>query len=90
VHLAVCAELDIVAVLAELNQLDVSQPAFERLLSAFTRAALEHFDFEERHVWPRLRSALTAKAAGELADRILVARQAVPVRPFPRESASSS
>ena len=87
---AVCAELDIVAVLAELNQLDVSQPAFERLLSAFTRAALEHFDFEERHVWPRLRSALTAKAAGELADRILVARQAVPVRPFPRESASSS
>jgi len=41
-------------------------------------------------VWPRLRSALTAKAAGELADRILVARQAVPVRPFPRESASSS
>ena len=85
-----CAELDIVAVLAELNQLDVSQPAFERLLSAFTRAALEHFDFEERHVWPRLRSALTAKAAGELADRILVARQAVPVRPFPRESASSS
>jgi len=87
---AVCAELDIVALLAELNQLDVSQPAFERLLSAFTRAALEHFDFEERHVWPRLRSALTAKAAGELADRILVARQAVPVRPFPRESASSS
>ena len=87
---AVCAELEIVALLAELNQLDVSQPAFERLLSAFTRAALEHFDFEERHVWPRLRSALTAKAAGELADRILVARQAVPVRPFPRESASSS
>ena len=87
---AVCAELEIVALLAELNQLDVSQPAFERLLSAFTRAAIAHFDFEERQVWPRLRAALTAKAADELADRILAARQAVPVLPFPRASASSS
>jgi Hemerythrin HHE cation binding domain len=86
----ICAELDIVALLAELNQLDVSRPGFEKLLSAFTRAAREHFDFEERQVWPRLRSALTAKATGELAGRILAARQAVPTPPFPRESASSS
>ena len=64
---AICAELEIVALLAELDQLDVSQPEFEKLLSAFTQAAREHFDFEERHVWPRLRSALTAKAADELA-----------------------
>ena len=78
------------ALLAELNQLDVSRPGFEKLLSAFTRAAREHFDFEERQVWPRLRSALTAKATGELAGRILAARQAVPGPPFPRESASSS
>jgi hemerythrin-like domain-containing protein len=92
---AVCAELEIVALLAELNQLDVSQPEFEKLLSAFTRAAREHFDFEERQVWPRLRAAFTsgalpAKAADELAGRILAARQAVPVPPFPRASASSS
>jgi len=86
----ICAELDIVALLAELDQLDVSRPGFEKLLSAFTRAAREHFDFEERQAWPRLRSALTAKAAGELAGRILAARQAVPAPPFPRESASSS
>ena len=75
---------------AELDQLDSSQPEFERLLSAFTQAAREHFDFEERQVWPRLRSALTDKAAGELGHRILQARQAVPAPPFPRESASSS
>jgi hemerythrin-like domain-containing protein len=83
------------ALLAELDQLDSCQPEFERLLSAFTQAAREHFDFEERQVWPRLRAALnsgalTAKAADELGHRILQARQAVPVPPFPRESASSS
>jgi Hemerythrin HHE cation binding domain len=77
---AVCAELEIVSLLAELDQLDVSQPGFERVLTAFTRAAREHFDFEERHVWPRLRSALTAKAADELGRRVLLARQAVPER----------
>jgi hypothetical protein len=92
---AVCAELEIMALLAELDQLDSCQPEFERLLSAFTQAAREHFDFEERQVWPRLRAALnsgalTAKAADELGHRILQARQAVPVPPFPRESASSS
>jgi Hemerythrin HHE cation binding domain len=82
---AVCAELEIVSLLAELDQLDVSQPGFERVLAAFTRAAREHFDFEERHVWPRLRAAivtgaLTAKAADELGRRVLLARQAVPER----------
>jgi hypothetical protein len=77
---AVCAELAIVSLLAELDELDVSQPEFERVLSAFTRAAREHFDFEERYVWPRLRSALTAKAADELGRRVLLARQAVPER----------
>ena len=82
---AVCAELEMVALLAELDQLDVSQPQFERVLSAFTRAAREHFDFEERYVWPRLRAAitsgaLTAKAADELGRRVLLARQAVPER----------
>jgi Hemerythrin HHE cation binding domain len=77
---AVCAELEIVSLLAGLDELDVSQPEFERVLSAFTQAAREHFDFEERYVWPRLRSVLTAKAADELGRRVLLARQAVPER----------
>ena len=82
---AVCAELEIVSLLATLDQLDVSQPEFEQVLSAFSQAAREHFDFEERYVWPRLRSAitsgaLTAKAADELGRRVLLARQAVPER----------
>jgi hypothetical protein len=92
---AICAELEIMSLLAELDQLDVCQPEFERLLSAFTQAAREHFDFEERQVWPRLRAAfnsgvMTGKAAGELTVKILRARQAAPAPPFPRASASSS
>ena len=87
---AICAELEIVALLAELDQLDVCAPEFEQLLSAFTRAGREHFDFEERHVWPRLRSALTARAAGELGLKVLAARLAAPAPPFPRASAPSS
>ena len=62
----------------------------EQLLGAFTQAARKLFDFEERQVWPRLRSALTDKAADELGLKVLAARQAVPVPPFPRASASSS
>jgi hypothetical protein len=86
----VCAELEIVALLAELDKLEVSQPRFERLLGTFTQAAREHFDFEERQVWPRLRSALTDKAAAELGRRVLHARQSVSVLPFPQASAPSS
>src|SRR5512142_2720066 len=55
---ATCAELEIVTLLAELDRLDVSLPAFEQVLSRFTEACLLHFSFEEQHVWPRLRAAL--------------------------------
>ena len=92
--LAICQELAITALLAELDKLDASQPEFENLLTRFTAAGREHFDFEERHVWPRLRSALASgapKTAGELGRRILLARQpgpAMPALPAPREPAS--
>src|SRR3954462_9865230 len=49
--------------LAEAGKLDVSQPSFERLLSQFTEACREHFDFEEQQLWPRLRTALPARSA---------------------------
>lgn len=88
----ICAELEIATLLAQLAKLDVGQPEFEQLLSAFTRAGREHFDFEERYVWPRLRSAidsgvLTAKAADELGRKVIAARQSA--LPFPRASAPS-
>jgi hemerythrin-like domain-containing protein len=86
----ICAELQIVALLADLDKLDAGQPEFEDLLSQFTRAAREHFDFEERHVFPRLRAAfasgtLPPKAAAELARKVLLARQPVPVVPGPAQ-----
>jgi hypothetical protein len=88
----ICAEIEIVTLLAELAKLDVTAPEFEQLLSAFTRAGREHFDFEERHAWPLLHSAirsgaLTARAAGELGRRVVLARMSAPVLPFPRASA---
>ena len=91
----VCAELEIAALLAGLDKLDASQPEFEDLLSRFTQAGREHFDFEERQVWPRLRAAfssgaLAPKAAAELGRMILLARQSVPARPGPHAPAQRS
>ena len=86
----ICAELEIAALLASLDKLDASQPEFEDLLSQFTQAGREHFDFEERQVWPRLRSALAPKAAAELGRKILLARQSVPARPGPHAPAQRS
>jgi hemerythrin-like domain-containing protein len=63
---ATCAELEIVTLLAEL------------VLSRFTEACLQHFAFEEQHVWPRLRAALPSRAAADLGRKVHLARQAVP------------
>jgi len=85
---AVCQQLEVGELLAGLDRLDASDPEFENLLSEFTRAGLAHFDFEERHVWPRLRAALTLKAAGDLSRTIVAARQGASVLPSQREWAS--
>jgi Hemerythrin HHE cation binding domain len=85
---AVCQQLEVGELLAGLDRLDASDPEFENLLSEFTRAGLAHFDFEERHVWPRLRAALTLKAAGDLSRTIVAARQGASALPSQREWAS--
>ena len=84
---AICQQLEIGELLAELDRLDASDPEFEEFLDAFTRAGRAHFDFEERHVWPRLRAVLTMKAASELGRKILQGRQAAAALPRPRASA---
>ena len=58
----ICAELEIAALLAGLDKLDASQPEFEDLLSQFTQIGREHFELEERQVWPRLRAAISSGA----------------------------
>ena len=82
---AICAELEIVALLAELASWTPASRS-SRSLSQFTQVGREHLDFEERHVWPRLRAAfssgaLAPKAAGELGRKILLARESVPASP---------
>jgi hypothetical protein len=84
---AICQQLEIGELLAELDTLDAGDPEFEELLTAFTRAGLDHFDFEERHVWPRLRAVLTMKAASELGRKIQQGRQAAAELAHPRASA---
>ncbi len=85
---AICQQLEIGELLAELNKLDASDPEFEELLTAFTRAGRAHFDFEEGHVWPRLRAVLPMKAATEMGRKILQGRRAALELPHPRASAS--
>ena len=76
----ICVELEIAALLAELDKLDASQPEFEDLLSQFTQIGREHFDFEERQAWPRLRSASGPPGRGQT-RRQDPPGQAVPGRP---------
>jgi len=85
----ICAELEIAALMAGLDKLDASQPEFEDLLSQFTQAGREHFDFEERQAWPRLRSALPPQVAAELGHKIFLGRQALAARPGPHASVPS-
>jgi hypothetical protein len=81
---AICQQLEVGELLAELDQLDAADPGFEEVLNRFTRAGREHFDFEERQVWSRLRAVLPAKVASELGSKILLSRKAASVLPHPR------
>ena len=75
-------------VLAKLDKLDAGDPEFEKLLAEFTRAGREHIDYEENHVWPGLRSALTAQQAEELGSKLEAAKKTAPTRPHPHIPAS--
>jgi hemerythrin-like domain-containing protein len=75
-------------VLDKLDKLDAGQPEFEKLLAEFTRAGREHIAYEENHVWPGLRSALTAQQAQELGGKLETAKKTAPTRPHPHTPAS--
>jgi len=80
----VCAELEIFTILPGLGRRDAAEREFEILLAQFTQAAREHFDFEERHVWPRLRSVLPPRLAVELGRKVLLAKHDALAPPLPR------
>src|ERR1039457_732385 len=62
-----------------LRKMMTEELVIEELLSRFTRAGREHFGFEERQVWPRLRAVLPPKVASELGRKILLGRKAASV-----------
>jgi hypothetical protein len=71
-------------VLDKLGKLDAGNPEFEKLLAEFIRAGREHIDYEETHVWPELRAALTAAQSQEIGSKIEVGKKTAPTRPHPR------
>jgi hemerythrin-like domain-containing protein len=75
-------------ILDKLDKLDAGTSEFERLLTDFARAGREHIDYEEIHVWPRLRIALTQEQADELGSKLEAAKKTAPTRPHPRTPAS--
>jgi hypothetical protein len=83
----ICQQIEVGELLTGLDRLDVAETAFEDLLRQFTRLARAHFDFEERTVWPRLRTVLPPKAAGELGRKILLGRHVASALPHPRARA---
>jgi hemerythrin-like domain-containing protein len=87
---AICQEIEIAELLAELSRLDASDTRFEQVLGAFIKAGREHFDFEEGRVWPGLRAVLTPKASCALGVSILRAKAAQPGRVSPPMGASTS
>jgi hypothetical protein len=73
------------------HKLDKANPAdseFEALLGEFIAAGRDHIAYEEGHVWPKLRTALSAAEAAELGTRIEQAKKTAPTRPNPHTPAS--
>ena len=75
-------------VLDKLDKLDADDPEFEELLGDFTRTGRAHIDYEESHVWPGLRIALTREQADDLGSKLEAAKKSAPTRPHPRIPAS--
>jgi hemerythrin-like domain-containing protein len=75
-------------VLHKLDKLDAGEPEFEKLLADFIRAGREHIDYEEKVVWPGLRSVLTQQQAEELGAKLEAGKKTAPTRPHPRTPSS--
>jgi hypothetical protein len=80
----ICAELEIFEFLPALGRQDAAEREFEILLTQFTHVAREHFDFEERYVWPQLRAVLPPGMAAELGRKVRLGKQDALAPPLPR------
>jgi hemerythrin-like domain-containing protein len=74
--LAVGQEEEATQALAALSCLDVRASEFEPLLTEVISAGLEHIDFEEQEVWPRLRQTISTLSARQLGSEIALGLEA--------------
>jgi hypothetical protein len=70
--------------LARLDKLAPGDPDFENLVVKLAPATVEHFGFEEDHVWPLLRAVLSTADAEQLGEILIDGRKTAPTRPYPR------
>ena len=73
--------------LARLDKLEPDDDEFDELLAELIPAARRHIEFEEIHVWPQLRQALSPFQARELGDKIREAADRATARPQPASAA---
>jgi hypothetical protein len=71
-------------VLDQLDKLEADSDGFEHLLAEFISAGRAHIAFEESHVWPGLRVALSAQEADDLGRKLEDAKRTAPTRPHPK------
>lgn len=70
-------------VLDQLRKATPGDAEFRELVATFTTAGQAHIAFEETHVWPLLRSVLSAAEATELGEKVQSAKESGPTRPHP-------
>jgi hypothetical protein len=58
------------------------------LVTIFAKAGREHIAYEEQHVWPKLRSALTKPELEQLGQKLADAKQSAPTRLHPNTPSS--
>ncbi|MBP2707887.1 hemerythrin domain-containing protein [Microbispora sp. RL4-1S] len=70
-------------VLDDLLGLEAGEAKFEELLSGFIADAREHIAYEEKTVWPQLRSVIGTDRAAELGKKLVEGKKTAPTRPHP-------
>jgi hemerythrin superfamily protein len=70
-------------ILERLAKLSPEDEEFEDQITHFITTGRSHIEFEEKIVWPGLRSALTAEEADDLGRELEEAKQTAPTRPHP-------
>jgi hemerythrin-like domain-containing protein len=81
---AVGQELELKHELNLLSGLSPADPEFELALRQLITASRQHLDYEEKHVWPGVRLALSEPERAELGAQLARGRRLAPTRPHPR------